>query len=119
MKILIPAILDNYSPRKDNTFSVKFLTQELSNEQLLNINSARDKFGILYFKAESDITNEELEKLDEVDIDITDKSKTPSKRIRSVLFRNWQQDNKGFTEFKNFYIFETERIIEHYKSKLE
>lgn len=119
MKILIPAILDNYSPRKDNSFSLKFVTQELSNEQLLNINAARDKFGVLYFKGEESITEEEIEKLDKVDIDITDKSKTPSKRIRSVLFRNWQQDNKGFTEFKNFYIFETERIIEHYKKKLD
>jgi len=117
MKILIPAILDNYSPRKDNSFSIKFVTQELSNEQLLNINAARDKFGVLYFKGEENITEQELKALDEVNLKATDKRKTQSKKIREELWRCHQANNEGFEEFENYYKFATERIISELEAK--
>ncbi len=59
------------------------------------------------------------EELDKIDLDLYDNKKTQSQRLRSVLFLNWQKDNKGFSEFKEYYVMQMNTIIEHFKGKLE
>ena len=45
------------------------------------------------------------------------KRKSQSQRLRNVLYKVWQQDGEG--EFKEYYRHQTERIIEHFKNKLD
>jgi hypothetical protein len=45
--------------------------------------------------------------------------KTPSQRLRAVLYRVWQQDGKGFTDFEAYYQAQMEKLIEFYKGKIE
>ena len=49
----------------------------------------------------------------------TDGKKTPSQRLRAVLFRLWEQDDEKFKEFDGYYRFKMEKIIDHLKQKLE
>lgn len=44
-------------------------------------------------------------------------SKTPGQRIRAILFLLWKQDGMPGT-FDAYYLNQTEKIIEHLKSKL-
>ena len=48
-----------------------------------------------------------------------DTLKTPSQRLRGILYRNFEQDNKGYRDFNTYYLAEMERICEHYKNKLD
>ncbi len=47
-----------------------------------------------------------------------DQKKSPSERLRNVLFVIWQRDNGGHKAFDNYYIYMMERLIEHYKQRL-
>ena len=77
-----------------------------------------DMFGYLYFKPEETLTKSEIAELDNLDTDLYDNPKTKSQRFRGVLYRNWEANDKGFSEFKDYYNSEYEIIITHYKNKL-
>lgn len=119
MKILCPAILDGYQRRKDRSVSLRLLTQEQTSQDLMNIDSLLDTFGILYFRAEGEPQDStEFEELDKIELDLYDKKKTQSQRLRAVLYKLYKQEG-GDAEFKDYYKVKTELIIEHFKSRLQ
>lgn len=118
LKIITSAQLDSYRRLKDKSVSLRFVTGEKSSNEIMQIDTMVDSFGYLYFKQESQLTNEEEKELDNLDTDLFDNPKTQSQRIRNVLYKFWQSRDTGFKEFKDYYKSETERIISHYKSKI-
>jgi hypothetical protein len=115
--IILPVIFDNYTNRADNTVKLSFSTQELTTDKIVQLHELRNSFGAILFKAGEKLVKDEIKLLDSIDMDLNN-GKTQSQRLRSVLWLNWQK--KGSVgDFKEFYKTETERIIEHYKSKLE
>lgn len=61
------------------------------------------------------------EKADESGVEKIDgeiRTKTQSQRLRGVLYILWQQ-NGSEGEFEDFYRTQTEKIIEHFKNKLD
>jgi hypothetical protein len=44
--------------------------------------------------------------------------KTPSQRLRAILFVNYQQNPEGFQSFPNYYQSKMDQICEHFKNKL-
>ena len=119
MKILCPAILDGYQRRKDRSVSLRLLTQEQTSQDLMNIDSLLDTFGILYFRADdSPEDSVPFEELDSIELDLYDKKKTQSQRLRAVLYKLYKQEG-GEGEFKDYYKVKTEKIIQHFKSRLE
>jgi hypothetical protein len=119
MKILTSCQLYGYRPKKDKSLSLTFITGEKTPAQVMEIHGLLDSFGYLVFKAEEQLTKEEIESLDSLDSDLYDNPKTQSQRLRNVLYKLHEQDNQGIPEFKDFYKHETERIITHYKNKLD
>ena len=117
-KIICAAQFDGYSPRKDRTIGLRFITQEQSALEVANIHAMLDGYGYLYFKSETALTRSEIEELDALETDLVDNGKTQSKRIRNVLYRIWENDHEGYIEFKDFYKYKTEQIITWLKSKL-
>lgn len=118
-KLLTQVTLDRSNRKKDKSVSITFITQlEQSSEEFMNIDKLTNSSGVLYFKSDGDLTDEELKAIDVVKIESEGKSK--SQRLRNVLYRFYEQKikphNKGFIIF---YANEMERIIEHYKSKLD
>ncbi len=118
MKLITAAQLDGYRRLKDKSVSVRFITSEKSAEDIMLIDQLLDGFGYLYFKSENKLTESEIKELDSLETDLYDNPKTQSQRLRNVLYKNWQQNDLGHNEFADFYKYETERIINHYKKKL-
>jgi hypothetical protein len=117
LKILTAAQLDGYQRRKDRTVSLRFITQEKTSGEIADIDRLVDTFGIVYFRGQEKINRDEIEELDAVELDLYDEPKSQSQRLRNVLYKVWQLDPTG--DFKEFYRHETERIIQHYKNKLD
>jgi len=116
--MILAAILDGYGRRKDGSLTLRFVTSELNTQQVAEIDQMYNKFGVLYFKDKEQISDEEVKELDEIDLDVYDSPKTQSQRLRNVLYMNWDKTNKDI-DFKTYYKQETEKIINHYKNKLE
>ena len=114
--ILLPATLDGYSPRKDGSFTLRFTTQEQTPNGVAAIASYYSKYGYLMFKEQ--VTQEDNKLMDELDTEISE-GKTPSQRLRGVLYVSWQQDNQGYKDFKDYYRTRMERIIDHLKNQLD
>ena len=108
-------ILEGASRKKDKSVSLRFTTSlEQTSEEFMEIDKLLDTHGVIYFSDRSRLTQEEINEIEKVDIQIEGKSK--SQRLRNVLHVYNSQNNKG--DFKEFYANEMEKIIEHYKSKL-
>tara|TARA_B110000858_G_C17752981_1_gene450647 strand:+ start:114 stop:527 length:414 start_codon:yes stop_codon:yes gene_type:complete len=118
MRILSTGILDGYQRRKDRSVSLRFITQEKTSSEMMEIDSMLNSFGVVYFRAEEQVNHEEVEELDKLELDVFDEPKTQSQRLRNVLFITWKQEGeKG--DFKTFYKQKTEQIIQHFKNKLD
>jgi hypothetical protein len=117
-KILCPAIFDGYTRRKDRSVSLRFITQEKTSSEIMDIDATLDQFGILYFRGEEKMNADEIEELDSIDLDVYDEPKSQSQRLRNVLYILWKQDGER-GDFKKYYKQKTEEIIQHFKNKLE
>ena len=118
-KIQVAAQFDGYANRKDKTCSLRFITQELKPSEVAHIHGMIDTFGYLYFKGENEMSQVELDELDKLNTDLYDRPKTQSQRIRNTLFILWNQKPEGFTEFKDYYKWKSDRIIQHLKDQIE
>jgi hypothetical protein len=108
--------LDRASRKKDRSVSLTFVTQlEQTSEEFMEIDSLINTNGVIYFKGGETLTSEEINAIDSSDIPV--EGKTKSQKLRNVLYVLSQQEN--IEDFKEFYANEMERIIEHYKNKLE
>jgi hypothetical protein len=116
--LIVAAQLENLRTRKDRTLSLTFGTQELDPAKAGELMTLNQSLCYLAIKPEY-FSAEEEEAIDSLHADLSDAGKTPSQRLRSVLFVNWQNDGQGFTTFAAYYAHNMERIIEHYKAKLD
>jgi len=118
--LLRQVTLDRASRKKDKSVTLTFITSlEQSSEEFLEVDKLLDTTGLLYFKSQGNLTTSELDELDAIDLEI--EGKTKSQRLRNTLYVMWEQKFKQYSvpTFKDFYATEMEKIIEHYKGKLE
>ena len=115
--LILPAQIENVSTRADRTMKVVIGTQEAT-QQAAELVMLNQKLVYVAIK-ETQFGEQETEALEVLQSEfVDDTKKKPSARLRAVLYRVWEQDNKGFTDFNLFYLHEMERIIGHYKAKL-
>ena len=117
MKIIIESIVDSIASKVDGTVTIKISTQELDSTSAGNLFALRGKF-IKCLLSDSNITKLEEEVVDNQPLVSGKKNKTESQRLRSVLFLVHQQKEVN-EDFEVFYKNEMNKIIEHFKSKLE
>lgn len=110
--IKLPAILTGYNRKADRSCSIRLETQELTSEQLLELDKHYQLFGWFIFNENAistkDIPNEQAE----------DKDKTPSKRQRAVIYLIWKQLNTE-QDFDSYYRMRMEKNIEKLKNELD
>lgn len=116
--ILIPANLDTISTLKDGTIKLVFETQELTPDRVGELFACRNKLGYLAFKPET-FEKEQLEIIESLKTIDIDEGKTPSKRLRGVLYRLWEQDKKGYTDFQLYYNYRMNDLIDMLKNEFE
>lgn len=102
-----------FGSKTDGSFSLAFTTQELTPEYAAEFARNLNLFGHIIFK-EGDIQESEIPK----DVAVDEDAKTPSQRLRAVIFLNWKQKNDG-SDFDVFYRKEINKLIEYYKGKLD
>ena len=110
--IKLPAALDNFTERKDGSSRITFDSRELTEEEVLILRRFRNEEGWLLF------SKNELDQEDVPDKDAEVDVKTPSQRLRAVLFVRWKNLGEPDT-FKIFYDRAVEHFINQVKAKLD
>ena len=113
----LPATIESINSRIDGTWTIKVGTQELGEEQARSIILLNRKLGWFYFK-ENPLVEADLLNIPEVKPEFKD-DKTPSRRLRSVLYVLWEKKYKKVNSFDDFYRQQMEKIIVWAKEKLE
>lgn len=101
----------------NSMIQVSFETSELSPEQMANIHYSLDKQGWLAFSPDP-FASAELDEMEKTKVEFDDYGKTPSQRMRGVLYRNWEINDEGYKVFEDFYKAKYEIMINHWKKKL-
>ena len=121
MQILIPAIVSKITTMSDKGIRLQVDTQEVSAQQAADLMLLHQIYGHFFF-AKSD---REAQDTEDIDVDnlpplvLDTGEKTPSQRLRAVLYRLWEQSNEHTAKTSNqFYLDKMEELINHYKKKL-
>ena len=101
---------------KDGTLNLSIQCNEESPEKAGLLFSLNNKFIYIGFKEEP-FLNEEKELLEKMESSETI-GKTPSQRLRAVLFVSYHDNQQGFDSFDQFYIAKMEKFINIIKDKL-
>jgi hypothetical protein len=115
--IIVPAIIENISTRKDNTLKVVLGTNEITPDKVGQLMSLHNKMAYVAIKAEM-FNPDEKAMLSELKAD-EQIGKTPSQRLRSVLYILYAAKDDGFKTFNEYYIYKMEGFIEHLKTKID
>jgi hypothetical protein len=100
---------------KDGSLSITFETQEISPGKVGEVYALRNKIAYLYISA-NQITMPEQKMIDTMEPEMVGKS--PSLRLRNVLFVAHGQNAEGYSDFDSYYKAKMELIISTYKSNL-
>lgn len=111
-RIQVPAIFTGFSTRADGGATMRFATNELKADDFGMLAKMHNEFGYVMFKP-NEYTDEDIPKGD-----ATDERKSPSQRLRGVLFVWWEQLGKP-GEFEGFYRMQIDKIIMSVKDKLD
>jgi hypothetical protein len=117
MKIILASALCSYRPKNDGSFNLSFSTYILSEEAKIQIMKMHNASGVLLFTDKDKVEQDDVDMIDNIDLELGNK-KSQSERIRNVYYKIWEQDFKEHIDFKTYYINETNKIIEHLKSRL-
>lgn len=117
--LIFSAIFEGLRTRKDKTNAITLGTQEMSPEGAANLLKYNQTFIQVMIK-EGEITQDDIRDMENFEFDEFDKrqDKSPSQRLRNVFWLLWNQDNKGYNEFKDYYNDKIEKVIEHFKAKI-
>lgn len=113
---LLPAIIEKISTLKDGSVSLTIYTQELSPQKAAELFGLRGKLATVYLSP-ADITSKELQLVDSIEPDLPGKS--PSQRMRNVLYVIWKQEPEGFKEFPQYYESKMNAYIETLKQNIK
>ncbi len=116
MKILKQVTLDGATRKKDKSVTIKFVTQvEQTPEEFMEIDRLLDNAGVLYFKSNGILNEEELKSLDALDIEV--QGKTKSQRLRGALMVLHKKTDELRSK-EEFYSYWMEKFISSIVSKI-
>lgn len=112
--IKLTGYFTRFGSRADGSASLAFTTQELSGEEYANLKEHQNQFGHILFK-ENEFTLNDIPKEEAVE----DKGKTPSRRLRAVLYALAKDKKIPDEKFEDFYKRCVERFIQQVKDELD
>lgn len=110
-----PATLSGISTKTDGSLSLRFSTQELSNEDIQTVLAFRNAFGYVLFQEQGFKDEEEL-KLEAIRKDTQGKS--PSQRMRATIYKLWEQSGKTQV-FEIYYGQMMEKMLSQLQEKIK
>lgn len=115
-KIILDGIVEGINTRTDGSIKIIFGTQEINSASAAQLFELRGKY-VKCLISDSNISKVEEEFMDKTELAQTGKQKSPSQRLRSVLYIAHSQS--GFhIPFEDYYRTEMERMINVIKLKL-
>lgn len=111
----VQASLEGVSSLKDGSLSLRFYTNELSPEEKVTVFNLVQEFGWLLFAPQE-------RSVDEIELENIRKDtggKTPSQRLRAVLYIAYQQSGRNDLTFEQYYAQRMEALISGIKSRLD
>lgn len=115
--LLIPTIVTAIRTRVDGSLLVTVETNELSPTKAGELFSFRGKTTLMYLSPKETISQKEIDQVNKLDAEI--EGKTPSKRLRDIIYVLFTQQPEGYKDFDSFYKYKMNVIIDHLKSKLQ
>ena len=100
----------------DGGLKLDVVTQELTPADATKVFDLKGKLGYMVFKA-TRISEDDVANLPEEVKEFKD-DKSPSKRLRAVIYLFWKKESSQKEVFDAFYRRHLEKIIEQYKEKL-
>jgi hypothetical protein len=124
----IGAYFEKFTSMKTGSLKMEFSTQEnVAPEILAWLLTSKNKLGYLFF-SQTQIEAVDMTKLPKIDRTLYDGAKTPSQRLRSVLYVLHEQAEHGKgnmdeakikAKFQDFYNEKMEQMIAWIKNKLD
>lgn len=118
-KLVLPVSVETIATRHDGSVKIVMGTYELNTQSAVKLFDLRKSEALMYLSSDN-ISQEELDALDgfKLDTEKTD-GKTPSQRLRAVLYVYWKQHKQKDIEFDIFYLKYMNRLIDKIKDKLD
>lgn len=113
--LLLSAQIESVATRRDRTVKIVVGTQELSPEKAGQLMGYANQVVAVYVSPK-EIVPQEVAKVDEIKSEFS--SKTPSMRLRGVLYVLWEHTPEGFKDFGAFYEHHMGKMIDHFKNKI-
>lgn len=118
-KLVVPAGLTSFRSMVDHGFQLKFDTGELHTDAVVALASLRGANGWLFFSDQlSEPGDESLPKESPPASGGNRKQRSPSTKLRDVLYRLWGQVGAA-QDFQQYYENVMFGLIEHYKKQLK
>jgi len=118
-KLVIPVGVESIATRQDSSVKIVLSTYELDTDRAVKLFNLRKTECLMYLSSDN-ISQEELDALDGFRLESEkNDGKTPSKRLRSVLYIYWKQHKQKEIEFDIFYLRYMNNLIDKIKDKLE
>lgn len=115
--ILIPGQIESIKSRKDKTTAIVLGSQEMSPSIAGQLFALQNSFVYVAIK-EEEFKNNEIEVLEDLKADFEIEKKSNGQRLRNILYKLFEQDKEGFLTFTKYYDHQMERLINHFKNKL-
>ena len=119
--------IDKVSTLADGSLRVYVGTPELSNETMVSVFSLIKKPGFVLISANA-INQDQIDAVEKATTNAEFSEKTPSQRMRGVLYKLWEKtqpktmNGDGVMEYVDFDLFykrQMNKIIDHFKTKLD
>ena len=119
--------IDKVSTLADGSLRVYIGTPELSNETMVSVFSLIKKPGFVLISANA-INQDQIDAVEKAPTNSEFSEKTPSQRMRGVLYRLWEKtqpknmNGDGVMEYVDFDLFykrQMNKMIDHFKTKLD
>lgn len=115
--ILLAAIVENVSTRRDSTIKITLGCQEMNQGKAGELFTMQNKVVGVYMSVKENIPQKVMDMVDQVDVDMP--GKTKSQRVRAVLYRIWELQKEGHKTFESYYSAKMEEHINNLKGVLE
>ena len=116
--LIIPSSLEIITTLKDGTIKLTFETQEMKPSDVGILFSYRKSLGYLAFKNEQ-FTEDQIKIIESLKCTDFDNEKSDSKRMKHILFRLWQENNRGYDDPNLYYKYRMSHLCEMLKSEFE
>lgn len=116
-KIQLPVLITSLSTKVDGSIKIAMETRELQGHEAAKMFELRGREAWVLIAPQA---FEDDVSLPKERADPAVGTKTPSQRLRAVIFRLWeQQGSKSGVDFESYYRLKLESIIDQFKERLE